>query len=201
MPKGFRHGFVGTKLYRIWMGMIARCRISSATSYEKYGGRGITVCERWLKFQNFLEDMGVPPTEGHSIDRINNDLGYFPENCRWANIDLQANNRRNNVLITFHGETLTAAQWARKLGIPRTTIIRRLRSGKTAAQILSKNLLPAAFLGKEPPIAAIRRSKTHCKHGHALSGDNLYIKPDGRRACRKCLADRNKAFYERKKNG
>lgn len=105
-------------LYHTWYAMVARCQNPRAQSYHNYGGRGITVCDRWLEsFENFYADMGDRPTPGHSIDRIDNDGPYSPENCRWATWEEQANNRRNNVWIEFQGERLSAAQWRKRLGV------------------------------------------------------------------------------------
>lgn len=89
-----KHGACGTRAYAIWAGMIQRCNNKSRNSYKNYGGRGITVCERWLSFENFLQDMGHPP-EGQSIERKDNDQGYSPENCVWATDTVQARNSRN----------------------------------------------------------------------------------------------------------
>lgn len=88
-----RHGMAGTKIYNIWSDMVARCRRVTHPRYADYGGRGITVCDRWLDFVNFYADMGERP-EGRSLDRANNDLGYSPENCRWATGVEQRANRR-----------------------------------------------------------------------------------------------------------
>lgn len=84
--------------YRSWDHMLNRCTNKNSHSFKNYGGRGITVCERWMKFENFLEDMGIRP-DGLTLDRTDNELGYFPENCRWATWKVQNNNRRNNISL------------------------------------------------------------------------------------------------------
>lgn len=182
-----------TRIYRIWAGILTRCTNPRAASYEDYGGRGIYVCPRWQKFENFLFDMGDPGLTA-TIERVNNDGPYEPENCRWASKADQNNNKRTNRLITHGGETMSAAQWANKLGIPRTTIIRRLNSGKPPKLVLSKESLPHAILGKPPPIAAIRRALTHCKAGHEFTAENTYLKPNGGRGCNHCRRAKSKAW-------
>lgn len=121
-----RHGLTGTKTHNTWAGMRARCRNIKDT---RYGGRGITVCKRWEKFENFFTDMGIAP-EGKSLNRIDNNKGYSPENCEWTTSIIQANNRRSNVLITYHRETKTLAQWARDLNVSYKNFHKRLRSKK-----------------------------------------------------------------------
>lgn len=103
--------------YNSWSQMIARCTNHNSTHYRHYGGRGIKVCERWKKFQNFYEDMGDCP-KGLSIDRINNDGNYEPDNCRWATIYEQSNNKRTNRLITWKDKNYTAKQLSDFLNIP-----------------------------------------------------------------------------------
>lgn len=115
----------GHPLYMTWWGMNQRCHTPGSSSYKRYGARGIYVCSDWralgtrgdrLRLAQFAEDMGARPP-GTSLDRIDNDGPYEPENCRWATIEEQANNRRDNTLASFGGVTLTLTQWARRLGV------------------------------------------------------------------------------------
>lgn len=112
-------------VYQSWSNMITRCTNSSSNEYKNYGGRGITVCQRWLKFENFLKDMGERP-RGHQIDRINNDKGYYLKNCRWTTPKQQARNRRTNRLITFNGKTKCLANWAEDFNISQSRLRQRL---------------------------------------------------------------------------
>ena len=92
-----KHGKSKTKEFRAWHYMRQRCMNPNNTQYERYGGRGISVCKRWDKFENFLKDMGEKPSPKHSLDRVNPNLGYSPENCRWATAaEQQRTTRRNN---------------------------------------------------------------------------------------------------------
>jgi hypothetical protein len=114
-----------SKIYQSWTNMITRCTNPKNKSYSRYGGRGIKVCQRWRKFENFLEDMGEMP-EGHQIDRINNNLGYCPENCRWATRTEQMRNTKRNHLITFRGKTQCLSAWAEKFNIKVQTLESRI---------------------------------------------------------------------------
>lgn len=111
---GMKHGHARdeTKIYRAWDAMVRRCTNPRHKSWHNYGGRGITVCKEWLSFENFLADMGEPE-KGMTLERKDNNKGYYKDNCVWANMLTQANNRRNNRYIDFHGKKLTASQIAR----------------------------------------------------------------------------------------
>lgn len=122
---------------RCWRAMVSRCTNRADQNYTRYGGRGITVCERWLVFENFLADMGDRP-QGLSIERINNERGYSPENCCWASRAAQVLNTRRTVRLTYNGITKTASQWADDLGINRSTLYKRLnRSGWSVTEALT----------------------------------------------------------------
>lgn len=121
----FIHGQTNTAAYSSWRGMKERCENPNHKSYKNYAERGIKVCERWQTFENFLADMGQP-TQGQSLERINNNDGYCLSNCKWADNIEQANNRRNNRILSFQGKSQTASQWARETGIPLDTILDRL---------------------------------------------------------------------------
>lgn len=114
-----------SSIYWRWSGMVQRCTNPNNSAYHHYGGRGIAVCDEWLEFRNFLSDMGPPPS-GMYLDRIDNNKGYFKENCRWTDKRTSARNRRNAFLITFQGETLCATEWAERLGLrPQLIYLRR----------------------------------------------------------------------------
>lgn len=102
--------------YTCWLGALSRGRNPNNPRFKKYLGRGITICERWGDFENFLADMGPRPSAKHSLDRIDNNGPYAADNCRWATNSTQQNNKSNNLRITYKGETLTAAEWGARLG-------------------------------------------------------------------------------------
>lgn len=107
----------GTVEYEAWRSMRKRCFNTNGKRYKDYGGRGITVCERWNVFDNFLLDMGPRPSKKHSLDRIDNDGPYSPENCRWATMAEQSTNKSTNRYVTRGGVTKTLSQWAKVYGL------------------------------------------------------------------------------------
>lgn len=124
--KRTRKNGVRIKIHQIWDAMIQRCTNKNTTGYKYYGARGITVCDRWRDFQLFYADMGEPP-EGMSIDRIDNDGDYSPENCRWATKTEQARNTRRNHRISYNGRTQTLEEWAIETNQKANTILTRIR--------------------------------------------------------------------------
>lgn len=120
-----KHGMYGTSTHKIWASMMQRCNNPNNTYYYCYGGRGIAVCERWHKFENFLEDMGERP-EGLTLERIDNNDGYYKDNCRWASPKEQARNRINSVDITYDGRTQCIAAWEEELGFKHGTLWMRV---------------------------------------------------------------------------
>lgn len=130
-----------TSEYNIWSSMKARVSNPKSCHFALYGGRGITVCERWKNsFEAFLADMGPRPSKSHSIDRINTDGNYEPSNCQWSTPLQQNNNRRCNIILTYQGITLTASQWALRLSINPKTILRRIRNGWDAEKALTSKI-------------------------------------------------------------
>lgn len=132
-----RHGLTGAPEWATWKSMRERCVRPKAPAWEHYGGRGITVCERWLEsFENFYADMGPRP-DGMTLDRIDNNGNYDPGNCRWATMEEQQNNRRSNVLVTLDGETKTLKQWATHFGVPYPVVKDRRSKGVEGAALFA----------------------------------------------------------------
>ena len=124
--------------YISWQSMITRCYNPKSVTYKRYGGRGITVCERWLNsFENFFEDMGIRPHIEYTLDRINNEFGYSPDNCKWSSKREQSLNRGNNTIIEFKGVKKNLSVWAKELGINCGTISSRLKSGWSVQDALT----------------------------------------------------------------
>lgn len=125
-PNGITHGLSKTREYHIWAEMKKRCTNPSQKTFSYYGGRGITFCERWKSFENFLHDLGPCP-DGFTLDRIDPNGNYEPNNCRWASRKDQSRNRRSNRFIVFNNETHCLAEWAEIKGITRECLKQRLK--------------------------------------------------------------------------
>jgi hypothetical protein len=133
-----RHRKCKTRIYSIWKSMKQRCTDPNSTNYPKYGARGITVSEQWVSFDNFYLDMGDPPSPSHSLERLDNNLGYCKDNCTWATASEQGRNKRNNVFLTLNGRTQTQSEWAKELGLHPTSLAYRLKRGWPLERVLSR---------------------------------------------------------------
>lgn len=137
----YKHGLSKTRLHRIWRSIKDRCYNDNSLDFKFYGGRGVSVCAEWkcdfLSFFNWASSSGYK--DGLTIDRIDVNGDYCPENCRWVPIVEQANNKRNNTYLTYHGETKTISQWARELKISPQTISSRLRYGFSMEKVLDNS--------------------------------------------------------------
>lgn len=126
------HGFGGTPEYKAWHALVQRCTKIDHPQYPAYGGRGIKVCDRWLRsFEAFLDDVGLRPSRAYSIDRIDNDGDYEPGNCRWATKSQQRQNQRQlrrKRLVTFRGRSMMQSEWAAEIGISRSALCVRLKN-------------------------------------------------------------------------
>lgn len=127
-----RHGLSGTTEYSAWKGIITRCRWEKYYQWKNYGGRGIRVCKRWSRFENFIADMGFKPGAEYSIDRIDVNGDYEPSNCRWATHKQQAQNRRNNIFIELGGDKKTVAEWSDLYGVKAATVYARFHNNSAS---------------------------------------------------------------------
>jgi len=157
------HGLSYDPVYRVWQTMRLRCTVPTNSAYAAYGGRGITVCARWLgDAAAFVADMGPKPTPKHEIDRKDNNGGYWcgkcgecgecaalgrPANCRWATRRENDRNRRNNRMMTLDGVTLTQVEWAERVGLPITTVSKRVQLGWSDERALRT---PKSNVGPKP---------------------------------------------------
>lgn len=158
--------------------MIARCYNPNHYGYQNYGGRGIKVCDRWLEsFDNFYDDMGSAP-ENHTLDRIDVDGDYTPDNCRWASHKEQHRNRRDNHWIAFDGQTKLLTEWALELGITPQALSRRLKTWSLERAMTE-------------PSKLVQETRKQCVRGH----ENWYFyQCEGRtkRICRDCNRDKKR---------
>ena len=175
--KGLSHGEARkgriTPEYRTWQHMIGRCTCPTDKTFHRYGARGISVCDRWLKsFDQFLFDMGRRPSAAHSLDRINNSGDYEPENCRWATRREQANNRSSTITVSHFGRNELLTDLADSSGHTYSTIYYRYRAGLRDADLVA-------------PLED-RLARRFCPRGHEYSEANTRINVRGARECRQC---------------
>lgn len=179
-------------LYQTWQGMRSRCRNPKYRQWNDYGGRGIDVCDRWNDFQTFAADMGERPP-GHSLDRIDNDKGYSPQNCRWATRKEQQRNQRRTVVVEVEGNHYLAVALADIAGVKADTIISRAGRGLSYAEVVSperRHVTTGLAIGGLAN-GARQKAKTHCPHGHSY--DDAMISKRGHRKCRTCHRERERS--------
>ena len=175
--------------YTVWQGMKRRCYNKNTKQYSDYGGRGITVCDRWKNsFPAFVQDMGERP-HGFTLDRKHNDGNYDPSNCRWASRADQMLNRRNTVILTIEGIKYKAHVLAKLAGLKTDTIIERAKSCTSLQDIIDPN----RRVFYEGLAMSPNFGKTHCNHGHEYTKENTYTTPAGYRQCRICNTRRGRA--------
>lgn len=144
-----KHGNTNCPEWQILRGAISRCHNPRAHAYQNYGGRCIVVCERWREsLENFIDDMGKRP-DGMTLDRIDTNGPYSKENCRWAPMEVQQNNRRDNRVLEYMGRKQTMSQWSRELGLLVTTIAQRLERGWPVERALGENVRTKRTARKE----------------------------------------------------
>jgi hypothetical protein len=133
-----KHGLYGSPEYKVWGEMMQRCYNPNYKDFSDWGGRGIKVCPRWHKFENFYKDMGPRPSKNHSLDRIDNDGDYSPENCRWATWKEQTRNKRNNVWIEYKGKKYIQADLVKLVGVSEQTIRNCRKRGESIEHCLER---------------------------------------------------------------
>ena len=181
-------------LYSCWCGIKSRCNNPKNISYPNYGARGIKVCDKWEHdFYAFAKDMGEKP-HGCSIERIDNEKGYSPDNCRWATRTEQSLNTRRSVKLFVNGEQIIPSKIARDLGMKLDTIVNRAKRGLSLDKVCSKeNLRDLSGLALGGKANGLRqKSKTHCPNGHEYSFANVLSNPHGWRRCKICHAKKER---------
>lgn len=133
----YKHGMTDTPEYKVWNNMYSRCLNKNHPRYKDWGGRGITIDKKWLKFEGFYEDMGDRPGGNYTLERKDNSLGYSKDNCYWATTREQAINRRSNRILTANGYKFTMIEWSEKLNINPVTLSSRLRRGWSVEEALA----------------------------------------------------------------
>lgn len=140
IQRNTRHNLCGTRIYRIWNGMKSRCYNQSHPKYPRYGARGIKICDKWLNDLNAFYEWAISNgyADNLTIDRIDNNGNYCPENCRWTTNEEQCNNRGHHILLEINGEIKTIAQWAKESGLRYRTIHARYNRGWNGESLIRK---------------------------------------------------------------
>lgn len=141
LQRSTTHGDSKKRLYIIWRNMQYRCFIKTNQDFENYGGRGITVCDRWRRYENFREDMGASYKPGLSLDRISTNGNYEPGNCKWSTVLEQNRNKRNNRILDSPWGEIIISVAAEKSGISKSTILYRLNAGKSMEEIFKEIMI------------------------------------------------------------
>lgn len=164
-----RHGMHGSKIYEAWHAMKQRCTNPKHKAYKNYGGRGITVCEEWIEFDNFMRDM-YPRPEGSSLERINNSKGYSKDNCKWATPKEQANNTRSNRRISIFGKEITLTEASSISGLSVQTLSWRLGKLKmTPEEAMTTPLMRAPDKGG---VQDLQKAQHYLEKLLEVSGDH-----------------------------
>lgn len=183
-------------LYQTWQGIKARCLNPNNKHYQNYGGRGIKICSEWLtNFNQFVIDMGERPI-GYSIDRIDNNGDYTPNNCKWSTKKEQQRNRRVTKHITIEGIDYLICDIAEKFGFKYDTIENRAKTAKTFDELVDKNrkvYKDGLALGGKAS-GAKKQAMTHCKNGHEFNEENTRYY-NGWRRCKECHRIRQNIRY------
>jgi hypothetical protein len=131
---GWPHG--AEPEYRVWLHLRGRCNTPTDAAYPHYGGRGSRVCNRWGTYSNFLADMGRRPTPKHTLERVDNDAHYEPDNCRWVTMKEQCRNRRSSRVVTYRGQAMSLAEACERAGLNYKTVTTRIYRGQSPEQAL-----------------------------------------------------------------
>jgi len=188
-------------LYSVWQGIKRRCNNKNSPMYHRYGGRGITVCDRWIHdFNAFVKDMGDRP-EGFTIERIDNDKGYSPDNCKWASRQEQQLNREIVNKFIIEGKEIIPCIIAKENKMKADTILNRIKRGLSLEEILSKEkIIDTSGLSLGGKANGERqKSKTHCPKGHEYTFDNLVASKSGWRKCKTCHRENAKKLRVKNK--
>lgn len=175
--------------------MKSRCRNPNNPHYANYGGRGIRVCGRWLEsYAAFEADMGARPS-GFTLDRIDNDGDYTPENCKWSSRREQQRNQRSTRKVVIDGLEYRAVDLAEIAGLKTDTIISRAAAGLTYSEVISprRRVFREGLARGAAASGAKSRAKTHCPQGHPYTPDNLRKNKHGHRSCLTCHRERARA--------